>query len=77
MCYEADSKSKNSINSILQYDHVVQKDCFVVFTASRFQYVVLCLNLMTMQISKGKVPHTHKELIRGITLKYVKLLPLM
>ena len=75
MCYEIDSKSKNSINSILQYSHVVQKDSFVVFTTSRFPYVILCPNVMTVQTSKGKVPHIYKELIiRIIGFEYEKLL---
>ena len=39
MCDETDSKSKNSIKSILKYVHVVQKDSFVIFTALRFPYV--------------------------------------
>ena len=51
---------KNSINSMLQYDHVVRKDCFLVFTASWFPYVILCANLMTVQTNRGKAPHTCK-----------------
>ena len=57
MCDETDSKSKNSINTVLQYGHVVRKDYFGVFTDSRIPYVILFLNLMTVQTSKGKVPH--------------------
>ena len=45
------------------------------FTASQFPYVILCLNLMTVQTSKGKVTHTYKVLIRRITpFEYEKLL---
>ena len=74
MCGDAYSKSKNLINSILQYGHLVRKDCFVVCTASQFPYLILRPNLMIVQTSKGKVPHSHKELIRRvITFEYVKL----
>ena len=61
---------------MMQYNHcyVIQKNCFVVFTASRFPDVILCKNLMTMQTSKGKVPHTYKKLISRITtFEYEKL----
>ena len=75
MCDETDSKSKKSINSVLQYGHVVRKDGFVIFTASRFPHVYLCPNLITVQTSKGKVSHTYKELVRRImTFEYKKLL---
>ena len=47
----------------------------MVFTVSQFPYVTLCPNLMTVQTSKGKIPHTYKELIRRIrTFDYEKLL---
>ena len=60
---------------ILQYDHDVRKFCFVIFTALRFPYVVICPNLMTVQTSKGKVPYIYKELIRRImTFEYEKVL---
>ena len=60
---------------ILQYGHIVRKDFFLVFTASRFPHVILCPNLITVETNKGKVPHIHKELIRRIiTLEYEKLL---
>ena len=50
----------------------------MIFTASRYPYVILCTNLMTVQISKGKVPRNFKELIRTImTFEYEKLLLLM
>ena len=39
MCDETDSKSNNSINSILYYSHVGRKYYFVVFSASQFPYV--------------------------------------
>ena len=66
---------KDKKKLILQYGHVFRKDCFVVFTASRFPYVILCPNLMTVQTSKSKVPHIYKKLIRRIiTFKYEKLL---
>ena len=40
-----------------------------------FSIVILCPNLMTVQTSKWKVPHTYKELIRRImTSEYEKLL---
>ena len=45
------------------------------YTASWFPYVILCPNLMTVQFSKGKVPHTRKELLRIIIkFEYEKLL---
>ena len=47
MCDENNSKSKNSINSIFQYTHVVRKGCFVAFTALQLPYEILCLDLMT------------------------------
>ena len=59
---------------ILQYGHVVRKDCFLVFTASQFPHVILCPNLITVETTKGKVPHIYKELIRIITFEYEKLL---
>ena len=66
---------KKSINSVLQYGHVVRKHAFVIFTASRFPYVYLCLNLMTVQTSKGKVSHSSKELVRRImAFEYKNLL---
>ena len=59
----------------MQYGHVVRKHAFVIFTASRFPYVYLCLNLMTVQTSKGKVSHSSKELVRRImAFEYKKLL---
>ena len=39
---------KKSINSLLKYGHGAQKIDFVVFTASRFQYVLLYPNLMVV-----------------------------
>ena len=64
-----------SINSILCCSHIAGKHCFVVFTASRFPYMVLWPNLMTVLTSKGKVPPTYNELIRRImTLVYENLL---
>ena len=74
MCDETESKSKNSINSILQYVYVVRKDCFVVFTASRFPYVILRPNFMTAQSSKGKVPRTYNDELEELTFQYEKLL---
>ena len=59
MLYETESKSKTSINSTSLYGHVVQRDKFVVFTASQFPNVILCLYLTTLETSKGMVPHTH------------------
>ena len=66
---------KKQKNSVLQYGHAVRKDCFVTFTTSGFSYVILCPSLMMVQTSKGKAPHTCKELIRRIMkTKYEKLL---
>ena len=65
---------KNSVNSILYYGHLVQNNCFVVFTALQLPYLILRPNLMIVQNSWGNVPHTHEEIIRRvITFKYVKL----
>ena len=48
---------------------------FLVFTTSRFPYVILCPNFMMVQTSKVKVPNTYKELIRRfVTFEYEKLL---
>ena len=66
MCNEIETNLKKSINSILRYGCVFRKDCFVIFTAWRNPYVILSPNLMTVQTSKGKAPHTCKESIRGI-----------
>ena len=64
-----------SVNAILWCGHVVRKDCFVVFTASRSPFVILCPNLMLVQTSKGNVPHTYKELFgRIMAFEYEKLL---
>ena len=48
LCDKTDSKWKKSINSIKKFGHVARKDCFVVFTASQFPYVILCPNLMAV-----------------------------
>ena len=59
----------------MQYGHIVRKDYFVVLTLSRFLYVILCPNLITLQTNQEKVPRTHKELIyKIITFKSKKLL---
>ena len=55
MCDETNSISKNSINSILWCSHDDWKDCFVVFTASRSEFVILCSKFMLVQTSKGNV----------------------
>ena len=48
---------------------------FLVFTTSRFPYVILCPNFMMVQTSKVKVPHTYKKLIRRfVTFEYEKVL---
>ena len=50
LCYVETARNQNEvINWILQYGHVVWKDCFAVFTASWFQYNMLCPNLVTVQ----------------------------
>ena len=37
------TQNKNdSINSILQHGHVVEKNCCVLFLASGFPYLILC-----------------------------------
>ena len=37
------TQNKNdSINSILQYDRLVEKNCCVVFPASGFPYLIMC-----------------------------------
>ena len=37
------TQNKNdSINSILQHGRVVDNNCFVIFLASRFPYLILC-----------------------------------
>ena len=58
------------INSILQYGRVVRKDCCVVFSASGFPYLIMCLRQ-----SKGKVPTTYLKGLRTIkTFQYKNLL---
>ena len=39
---ENDSNKNDSINSVLQYGRVVNKNCYVVFPASGFPYLILC-----------------------------------
>ena len=39
---ENDSNKNDSINSILQYGRIVNKNCYVVFLASGFPYLILC-----------------------------------
>ena len=44
ICDENDSQNKNdSIKSIMQHHRVVENNCCVVFPASRFPYLILCL----------------------------------
>ena len=74
-CYEEKKLRKDKKESILQYDHVARKYCFVTFTALQLTYVILCTNLMMMQTIKGKVPCIYKELIKRImTFECEKLL---
>ena len=50
------TQNKNdSINSILQYGQIVEKNCYVVFLASGFSYFILC-----PRQCKGK-PHSYKD----------------
>ena len=43
LCMTRMTQNKNdSINPILQYGRVVDKNCCVVFLASRFPYFILC-----------------------------------
>ena len=44
----------DSINSIMQYDRLVDKNCCVVFPASGFPYLILC-----PKQCKGKVATTY------------------
>ena len=46
MSNETDLKQKMSSKSIFLCHHVERKDCFVVFTALRYSYLILCSNLM-------------------------------
>ena len=66
LCEETDSKKK----SVLEYGRGVSKDCFVVFTASQFPYVILCPNLIIVQT--GQVPH--RRIRRIIAFEYEMLL---
>ena len=47
----------NSINSILRYGRLVDKNCCVVFPASGFPYLILCLRQC-----KGKVATTYLDI---------------
>ena len=51
---------------------LLEKNYFAV-SASRFPHVILCPDLMTVQISKRKAPHIYKELIRRIVTFLLKL----
>ena len=52
------TQNKNdSINSILQYGRLVDKNCCVVFPASGFPYLILC-----PRQCKGKVATTYLAL---------------
>ena len=60
----------DSINSILQYGHVVGQDCCVMFSASGFPYLVLCPTEC-----KGKVATTYLRGLRTIKIfQYQNLL---
>ena len=51
LCYVKTTQNQNeAISSLLQYDHIVWKDCFVVFTGSWFPNIMLCPNLMKMKM---------------------------
>ena len=59
-----------SVNSILQYGRVVGKDCCVVFSASRFPYLILCPRQW-----KGKVATTYLYGLKTIKIfQYENLL---
>ena len=64
------TKNKNdSINSILQYGSVLEKDCCVVFCASGFSYLILC-----PRQCKGKVANTYLGLRIIKIFQYANLL---
>ena len=66
MYHETDSKLKkiNKLNVVLW--SCCSTGFLCVFNASRFPYVFIRFhtNFMTVQTSKGKAPHTYKELVR-------------
>ena len=55
--------TKNCWEKIKNNEHC---SMIMLFTALRFPYVILCPSWMTVQTSKGKVPHIYKELFRRI-----------
>ena len=63
-------KTRNKKTQYLQYGGVVSKDCFVVFTAAQFPYVILCPN--SMIVKTEQVPH--RRIRRRIVFKYEMLL---
>ena len=60
------------INSILQYGCVVGKDCFVVFSASGFPYLIPC-----PRQCKGKVATTYLKGLKTIKIFQYKNLLLL
>ena len=67
------TQNKNdSINSILQYVCIVEKDYCVVFSASGFPYLILC-----PRQCKGKVATTYLKGLRTIKIFQYKDLLLL
>ena len=62
----------DSINSILQYGRVVERDCCVVFSVSRFLYLILC-----PRQCKEKVATTYLKGLRTIKIFQYKNLLLL
>ena len=60
----------DSVNLMLQYGRVVKKDCYVVFPALGFPYLILC-----PRQCKGKIATTYLKGLRTIKiLQYKNLL---
>ena len=60
------------INSILQYDRVAGKDCWVVFSASGYPFLILC-----PRQCKGKVATTYLKGLKMIKIFQYKNLLLL
>ena len=73
LCVKRLTQNKNdSINSILQYVCIVEKDYCVVFSASGFPYLILC-----PRQCKGNVATTYLKGLRTIKIFQYKDLLLL
>ena len=66
--------SQSTTTTTTTTTHFISQNQHIV-KSTKSPYMILSTNLMTVKISKEKVPHTYKELIKRVmTLEYEKLL---